>query len=65
MDYSQYIMNLTKANINPEAIPQWEILYDAKEAFKMNNMTDYGRFINITQELIVKIMYKSEKLVNK
>ena len=55
IDYDQYFLNITKANLNPDDTPTWEILYNAKDAFKMNNMTDYSKFINITQTLIVRI----------
>ncbi len=55
LDYDQYYLNITKANLNPDETPTWEILYNAKKSFKINNMTDYTRFISITQDLIVII----------
>ena len=61
LDYDQYLLNITKANNNPKANPDWEIMYNAIEAFKINNMTDYGRFINITQNLIVRNNSKIRK----
>jgi AAA15 family ATPase/GTPase len=53
MDYDQYFLNITKANAERETIPTWEVFYNAKKAFNMTNMTDYSRFVNITQQLMV------------
>ena len=53
LDYTQYFLNLTKANMNLFDIPIWETLYKATEEFKIKNLMDYERFFNITQNLIV------------
>lgn len=60
VDYDQYFMNLTKANADPDKTPTWEIMYNAKKEFAMENMMDYKRFINITDELIVKYIINVE-----
>jgi len=52
LDYTQYFMNISKANADPDNTPTWEVLYNAKQYFGMENMLDYSRFVNVTQELI-------------
>ena len=53
VDYTQYFLNLTKANMNSDDTPIWEVLYKATEGFKIKNLMDYERFSIITHKLIV------------
>ena len=55
VDYTQYYLNLTKANMNPDQSPTWEVQYTATKEFAIKNLTDYERFFNITQEVRVNI----------
>ncbi len=54
VDYNQYFLNLTKANLNPDTKPTWDLQYTATKDFKVKNLMDYERFHNITQEIRVK-----------
>jgi len=50
-DYTQYFLNLTKANLSPDDTPQWEILYNASEKFGIKNLSDFNQFQEITKQL--------------
>lgn len=52
-DYTQYFLNLTKANMNPSENPTWEVQYVATKDFKIKDLNDFERFYNITQEVRV------------
>jgi len=43
-DYLQYRLNITKANMQPDIDPQWEIAYNSSQAFGVTHLYDYTRF---------------------
>lgn len=53
IDYTQYYLNITKANLLPDDTPKWEIQYTATKDFKVKNLMDYEGFSNLTKQLTV------------
>ncbi|XP_064594947.1 sphingomyelin phosphodiesterase-like [Liolophura sinensis] len=47
LDHTNYILNLTEANINPTTTPQWQQLYSAKAAYGMASLfpSDWNNLI--------------------
>jgi sphingomyelin phosphodiesterase len=44
LDFHQYRMNLTEANLNPGRKPEWRISYSAREKFGVSNLNDLVMF---------------------
>lgn len=53
IDYTQFYLNITKANLKPDETPQWEIQYTATKDFRINNLMDYDGFFNLTKQITV------------
>lgn len=53
IDYTQYFLNISKANLNPDETPEWEVKYVASKDFNLKSLRDYNQFYNLTQQIKV------------
>jgi sphingomyelin phosphodiesterase len=55
IDYTQKFLNITKANLEPNQNPVWEVQYVATKDFNLSSLADYNRFQTLTKDIRVNV----------